>query len=416
MKAAQLAQSEYMAEYGRQRIRVCADTFLNLAQVYEEQMTMVPVKDRGWEKSTARQEEPENGLRAKRLLRVRMAEERRNLARNFREIAQMMNSETEEAIQFIGLGKRRQKRISRELANEGLLARDLYLVRRGDGRVEVSIVLCVRGGRSRTAEEAADYLSILMDLRLVSVRRNPFFLGNEPIRYFFEEEPTYTYLTGTARAVKETEEQSGDNFAFFEAGDGNLTAVLSDGMGSGEEACRDSEMVADMTESLLETGIAPQMAVRLVNSALMEEGDADRLPTLDLCSIDLREGKCLFLKTGAACGYIKRGSAVETIGGGSLPLGTFGEPVIESAQREVSGGDMIVMVSDGLTEGWAEENREAAGVSGEERIRRFLTEVNVVSPVELANRLLRYCVTEFGGRIRDDCTVLVIGIWENERV
>lgn len=34
-------------------------------------------------------------------------------------------------------------------------------------------------------------------------------------------------MTGTARAAKETEEVSGDNFAFFEADDGNFTIVLS---------------------------------------------------------------------------------------------------------------------------------------------------------------------------------------------
>ena len=70
-------------------------------------------------------------------------------------------------------------------------------------------------------------------------------------------------------AVKETEEVSGDNFAFFEADDGNFTMVLSDGMGSGENACRDSEAVADMTEAMLEAGLPLEMAVQLVNLSLI---------------------------------------------------------------------------------------------------------------------------------------------------
>lgn len=111
---------------------------------------------------------------------------------------------------------------------------------------------------------------------------------------------------------------------FFEADDGNFTIVLSDGMGSGEEACRDSEAVADMTETMLEAGLPLEMAVQLVNSAVASEGKEGNMPTLDLCSVDLYEGSCRFMKTGAAASFIKRGSIVEKIDGGTLPLGAFG--------------------------------------------------------------------------------------------
>ena len=383
-------QSVYMLEYGRRKMKICADTFLDLARILGED-------EEASEKELYH-------LRSDRVISSRLSEGRRGFAGNFREIADMMKDACEETVRFMNLGKRRQKQVIRGLAGEGILAKELYLVQHGNGQTEISVMLSAKNGSIRTVEEAADYLSVLLDVRLVSARRNPYYIGKEPFRYFFREEPGYLFMTGMAKAVKETEQVSGDNFAFFEAGDGNMTVILSDGMGSGEEACRDSETVADMAEGFLETGITPQMAVGLVNSAVLSERRENRPSTLDLCSIDLYEGKCMFLKNGAAASFIKRGGAVETISAGSLPLGCFENIRPESAERELSDGDLVILVSDGVIESW--------NSGGEEKLRRYLSEIESISPSELAGRILRYAIEEAGGRVRDDMTVLAVGIWE----
>ena len=56
-----------------------------------------------------------------------------------------------------------------------------------------------------TAAEIAGYLSVLMDVRLVPEKRNPYFIGMEPVSLYFEEEPAYCCLTAAATAVKENE-------------------------------------------------------------------------------------------------------------------------------------------------------------------------------------------------------------------
>ena len=138
--------------------------------------------------------------------------------------------------------------------------------------------------------------------------------------------------------------------------------ALSDGMGSGEAACRDSEAVVDMAESMLEAGIDAQMAVRLMNSAMAGEGSAECLPTLDLCTLDLHEGECTFLKAGAAASFVKHGSVVERISGASLPLGALGEAQPQPVKRGVSDGDYIILMTDGMTESWPDgEGGEEAG-------------------------------------------------------
>ena len=392
------AQSGYLLEYGRRKIRVCADTFQNLAQIFGEDEE----EAQGEDGADARQ------ARAVYMMRKRLAEGRQLFAGNLKEMADMMNHVADESVRFISLGNRRQKQIMKGLLGEGLVARDIYLVQKGDGRMELSILLSTKGRASRTVEEAADYLSVLLDMRLMSARRNPFFIGQDPVCFFFEEEPFYCYMTGTARAAKETEEVSGDNFAFFEADDGNFTIVLSDGMGSGEEACRDSEAVADMTETMLEAGLPLEMAVQLVNSAVASEGKEGNMPTLDLCSVDLYEGSCRFMKTGAAASFIKRGSIVEKIDGGTLPLGAFGHAQPRPAECQLMDGDYIIMLSDGMTEGWP-------GEDGEERLETLLGCIGSVSPAEIANTMMKYAIEQCQGRIRDDMTVLAAGIWERNR-
>lgn len=62
-------------------------------------------------------------------------------------------------------------------------------------------------------------------------------------------------LTGLARVAKSGESVSGDNYSFLElSGTGELLMVLTDGMGSGEMADRDSSNLIEALEYLMEAG------------------------------------------------------------------------------------------------------------------------------------------------------------------
>lgn len=63
-----------------------------------------------------------------------------------------------------------------------------------------------------TVEEIAGYLSVLMDIRLVP--GNPYFVGEESVSLYFEEEPIFSCLTAAACATEETESVSGDSYSF----------------------------------------------------------------------------------------------------------------------------------------------------------------------------------------------------------
>ena len=74
---------------------------------------------------------------------------------------------------------------------------------------------------------------------------------------------------------------------------------LSDGMGSGSSACKESEMVLDLVERFLEAGFSLETAIRMMNSAMVMKGENDIYSTLDLCMVNLYSGMARLYKGGS---------------------------------------------------------------------------------------------------------------------
>ena len=212
-------------------------------------------------------------------------------------------------------------------------------------------------------------------------------------------------MTGFARAVKEDETVSGDNYAVVESEKGRITVMLSDGTGSGEIAGKDSGRVLDLMEKMLEAGYGTDTAINMVNSALFALGEDKNHPTLDICEVDLYQGSCTLRKVGGAATFLKSGEDVEQLSTGSLPLGIFQQIEAEPITRLLQDGDYLIMVSDGVVDAFRNEAYEESMVSA-------IREIRDSNPVEIADRLLRIALRACGGKIQDDMTIGVIGIWE----
>ena len=51
----------------------------------------------------------------------------------------------------------------------------------------------------------------------------------------------------------------------------------------------------------------------------------------------------------------------------------------------------------------------------DEILPELIGQMDYGNPGEIANQLLTYCIKQSKGQIRDDMTVLVMGIWETEQ-
>ena len=158
-------------------------------------------------------------------------------------------------------------------------------------------------------------------------------------------------------------------------------------------------------EKMLEAGYSVDAAIGMVNTALFSLGEDKNHPTLDICEVDLYRGSCSLRKVGGAVTFLKSGSDVEQLTTGSLPLGIFQQVKVEPIRKELQDGDYLIMVSDGVVDAFRSEEYEDTMVSAIETIRDS-------NPGEIAERLLRIALRVCGGKIQDDMTIGVIGIWE----
>ena len=384
-----------LPEYGRRKLLTYADSIRELADSFMETK----------EDDNADKTLPEN--RNDYIWRRKLLENKSLMAEHLQGMAQIMSDVADEARHCEPVGERRFRQIAHAFKEIGVQIRNLYLIENESGRMEVSISLKNIKKNTLSSEETGDLLSVLLNIRLVSAGDNPFFVTDDWKTFYYVEEACFHVLTGVAVAVKETERISGDNYAFFETGAGNQTAVLSDGMGSGEKACADSTMVVELMQKFLEAGFQVETAIQMINSSLVSGEENANMSTLDLCSIDLYSGECRFVKVGSASSYIKRQHLVDRISAGNLPMGIFQKPDMEIISRRLMDGDYVIMLSDGILDALSQ------GI-GEEMLTEIIGSSDLKNPGEIANHILNFCIHQCRGHIRDDMTVMVIGIWKKE--
>ena len=384
-----------LPEYGRRKLLTYADSIRELADSFMETK----------EDDNADKTLPEN--RNDYIWRRKLLENKSLMAEHLQGMAQIMSDVADEARHCEPVGERRFRQIAHAFKEIGVQIRNLYLIENESGRMEVSISLKNIKKNTLSSEETGDLLSVLLNIRLVSAGDNPFFVADDWKTFYYVEEACFHVLTGVAVAVKETERISGDNYAFFETGAGNQTAVLSDGMGSGEKACADSTMVVELMQKFLEAGFQVETAIQMINSSLVSGEENANMSTLDLCSIDLYSGECRFVKVGSASSYIKRQHLVDRISAGNLPMGIFQKPDMEIISRRLMDGDYVIMLSDGILDALSQ------GI-GEEMLTEIIGSSDLKNPGEIANHILNFCIHQCRGHIRDDMTVMVIGIWKKE--
>lgn len=379
-----------LTDYGKRKLLTYADSFQELAA------SMIVTYDGA------------GSNRQEILERRRLSQKQEVICKNMSEVSKILADMAAEVFRARPLPERQYKKVVQLLRSERLQVTDLfYLYDSDEAESEDRLTLGVRmrtdkPGGIRT-REVADMLSVILDERLIPAPTADYLVEREEKYYFFVKEPVFMVMPGYAKAVREGERMSGDNYSLIESVDGKLTVLLSDGMGSGEKAAQDSEKVLDLMEKMIEAGYNIPTAMGLVNSAL-EAGEEENMSTLDVCSMDLYSGMCQFMKAGAATTFLKSHTYVEKIGMNTLPLGVLSNLGEEQISRELIENDYIIMVTDGVT--------DALAMSGyEDMLCSYLGDLQERNPAELASKVLQFALRHSNGRIMDDMTVVVLGIF-----
>ena len=191
-------------------------------------------------------------------------------------------------------------------------------------------------------------------------------------------------------------ESSGDSARFFES-EGRFYSLLSDGMGTGEEARRTADFVSAYLLDMLSSEVGVASALSSV-SHILRQRESESSATLDLFSFNLLDGEAVFTKCGAAPSYVKRGRSIFRVRSESCPLGLMENLDAEKIRVEVKEGDALIMLSDGVSASSA----DAAWLLS------FLSKQDCEDAADYARGILT--LAQKSAFSRDDMTVSVVRI------
>ncbi len=203
---------------------------------------------------------------------------------------------------------------------------------------------------------------------------------------------------GALSQKKDGEDYCGDTVYSFRR-DNYLYFLLCDGMGSGRDAAIVSRIACHFIEQLSSCKGSLETVLQTVNDFLLGQ-KCECSTTVDLLRLDLYDGSCTFIKSGACPSLILRGQNTFKISSLSMPIGATREINCEKISLKLKPGDYIIMASDGI----------AADLESASWLSALLTGKLREKPQELAEDLLSYAQKE---NLRpDDRSIMVIRIME----
>ena len=334
----------------------------------------------------------------------RMVQNREGYAGQLKSFAKMIQYTTRELDAGIFEDEHMEKRLKTRLKKAGIRMLSAVFYMTPQGKYEIHLTVKAMKGQSVSTRELVRLVGDSVGREMMPGRGERPVIGEDYCTVACMEGARFHTLQGVARIGKGCEKISGDTFLMTELPGGKQGIALSDGMGSGEDAFRESSMVVEMLEELLEAGFPVKTAVQMMNTALVIGREEVRFCTVDVTLFDLYEGACEFVKAGAAATFLKRQGEVEIIRSATLPIGVLQDIEIDTETRRLESGDYVIMVTDGVMD---------ALPAGEQDVLMctFIQDTDILNPRELAHHILGR-VLEWSGEVPlDDMTVLVAGLW-----
>lgn len=334
----------------------------------------------------------------------RMARSRECCAIQLDTFADMIRSSARELENSIFSDDRLKKKLEGALRKKGLRVLGIRFFMNPEGKYEIHVTARTLAGQTIPVKEVVKTVTEATGRRFVLPGGSTGTVGPEYVTVVCREGTAFYTMQGMAKIGKGCSRISGDNFALLDLQGGRQAAILSDGMGAGEDACRESTMVIELLEELLGAGFPEKAAIRMLNAALVMGREEIHYSTVDMTIFDLYTGMCEIVKAGASSTFIKKSGQVEHLSSSSLPIGVVNRIEIDAATRQLDDGDFVIMVTDGVLD---------ALPVGEQDIllETIIQGTDMCNPKELAHHVLEQVLAWTGKEPMDDMTVLAAGIW-----
>ena len=338
----------------------------------------------------------------------KLEENNKNVSAQLKNVSEAINNITEGIKTNTEKYEKEKIQLKKILEEKGINAKEISIKQENTGRYVVNVYTGIcddTNGRKCPTKQIEKSISKILDNKVILQNQDcGIRLGKNVCAYTYISEDKYIIQTGIASAKKEDSIVSGDNISNTRLGDGKYLLAISDGMGSGANARRNSKIAISMLERLLSSGFDKETSINLINSAIMNANKEEMYATLDIEILDLYAGKIEILKNGACPSYIKKNKKVNMIKSTSLPTGIMSNINIDTYDKDLEDGDIIVMCSDGIIE----SNHEYA--NKELWVKYLLEEIQTDSPERIADIILHEAVDNDFGKAKDDMSVIVFKV------
>lgn len=223
----------------------------------------------------------------------------------------------------------------------------------------------------------------------------------------FISDDKYVMAIGSGETIKSKSQVSGDSTLNIRLKDGKYLVAISDGMGSGQEAKKSSTQALRMLENLLLSGFDKNTSLELINTSLINQ-NSEVFSTLDIAIIDLYKGTIEFIKSGACPTYIKNKKKVQIIKSNTLPAGIIDVNDVQTFDKDISTGDIMLMCSDGILDSNVEyKNKELW-------IKYLLEDIETNNTQKIADLILSEAIDNNYGIPKDDMSIIVCKFMKKE--
>lgn len=268
---------------------------------------------------------------------------RRALCSQYGDMARLLQETAAAMAAPVSADEARTRKLARFLAGRELRCQGLVTA---DESGRIKIALDGPDAAALADETARQALSSLLDTPLAAAS-----VSDGQVRYRQLEPLTAT--AGVSSRRKSGQSVSGDACGWFKDDGGKLYFLLCDGMGSGRQARKDSELCLSLLEKLLRAGMEPKSALKTLDQALgLRQEEQGGFSTVDLLELDLYSGQGCVYKLGAGPSYLRRAGSVKRLVCRSLPAGLGAEDSQpDCCPFQAGPGDCLVLLTDGVLSG-----------------------------------------------------------------
>jgi sigma-B regulation protein RsbU (phosphoserine phosphatase) len=200
-------------------------------------------------------------------------------------------------------------------------------------------------------------------------------------------------------------EVGGDSYDWIPLGRDRIALVVADVAGKGTPASLLMASAHAFVHALAGT-LAPDQVIERLNRFLFARTHAGRFVTLFYAELDTAERRLAYVNAGHVPPFlVARGGAVSRLSDGGAALGLLPEEAYAVGEVTLAPGDVLAIVTDGVTEAMSPEEHEL----GDDRVCAALRRLSGGSATATLAGLVAAVDEWAGGRGRsDDLTALIL--------